>query len=161
MTLSYPCVYIRRSSSCAKVYHRPRPSYSTTDSSKCLGRPHVIQISTGRHCYIADKGSGDNVFSCKNRVCPNSTNGLVYAHPIFEGFTPIVIEERTTTPTLPSSPAAFGLERQASLPRTTTTVVNPVTQTLEQHKAEVLTPQDVATGNVPPDVPPEAVEAAR
>lgn len=161
MTLSYLCVYIRRSSTCAEVYHRPRPSYFTTDSSKCLGRPHVVQTLTGRHCYIADKGSGDNIFSCKNCVCPNSTNGLVYAHPIFEGFAPIVIEGRTTTPTLPSSPAAFGLERQASLPRTTTTAVNPVTQTLEQHEAEVLTPQDVATGNVPPDVPPEAVEAAR
>jgi hypothetical protein len=128
----------------------------------CYGRPHVQAVSGTKFINVRKNNQGKyKYFDCKIANCPNGRNGVDFNYNIPEGYKKIeAINTRTTTSTFPTDVASFGLERQASLPKTSTIVDNPVTQTSTKHQAELLQPEDIQTGNVPSDVPAEATERA-
>jgi hypothetical protein len=128
----------------------------------CYGRPHVQAVSGTKFINVRKNNQGKyKYFDCEIANCPNRRNGVDFNYNIPEGYKKIeTISTRTTTPIFPTDVASFGLERQASLPKTSTIVDNPVTQTSTKHQAELLRPEDVQTGNVPIDVPAEATERA-
>jgi hypothetical protein len=128
----------------------------------CYGRPHVQAVSGTKFINIRQNNQGKNrYFDCKVNNCSNGKNGIEFNYNVPAGYKKIEpIKTRTTTPIFPTDTALFGLERQASLLKTSTIVDNPVTQTSTEHQAELLRPEDVQTGNVSSDVLAEATKRA-
>jgi hypothetical protein len=101
---------------------------------------HVQAVSRTKFINVRKNNQGKyKYFDCKIANCPNSKNGVEFNYNVLEGYQKIEpITTRTTTPTFSTDAASFGLERQASLPKTLTIVDNPVTQTSTEHQAELL-----------------------
>jgi hypothetical protein len=128
----------------------------------CYGQPYVQAVSGTKFINVRKNDQGKyKYFDCEIANCPNSKNRVEFNYNVPEEYQKIEpISTRTITPTFPTDAALFGLERQASLPKTSTIVDNPVTQTSTKHQAELLRPVDVQTGNIPSDIPTEAIEGA-
>jgi hypothetical protein len=107
------------------------PTINTIDATSllCYRQLHVQEVLGTKFINIRKNNQGKyKYFDCEVPNCPNGRNRVEFNYNVPTGYQKIKLTNtRTTTPTPPIDAAAFGLERQASLPKISTIVDNPVT----------------------------------